>query len=373
MLYYLHLLSGTQVLGGDLGFLNVFRYVSFRAFGAAMTALILCWWLGPVTIRLLTRLKMGQPLRGKDEVHKLADLHSAKKGTPTMGGILIVMTVLISSLLWTQLDNWLLWLSLFGMVSLGMVGFADDYLKVSKKKSDGLPGRVKLLGQFIVAVIAVVVLFSNDSYRELAQRIYVPFVKGPIFQGLGWWWVLPFFSLVIMGTSNAVNLTDGLDGLATGCTITVALTYGVFSYLGGHLELSRYLYLPHVPGGSELVVFCAAMVGAGLGFLWYNCHPAQVFMGDTGSLAIGGGLGVVSICICQEILMILVGGIFVMEAGSVLLQVASFKLTGKRIFAMSPLHHHFELKGWNESTVVIRFWILSLVFSLLALTTLKLR
>jgi phospho-N-acetylmuramoyl-pentapeptide-transferase len=253
------------------------------------------------------------------------------------------------------------------------VGFADDYLKVSKKNSKGVPGRVKLAAQAILALIVVLVLFYLPATAKTAPRLEIPFFKTPIIWDMGYLGALVFFALVIMGASNGVNLTDGLDGLATGCTVTVTLVYAVFAYLTGSVTLSVYLHLPQVAGAEELSVFCAALAGAGLGFLWFNCHPAQVFMGDTGSLAIGGALGVVAICINQELLLILAGGVFVMEAGSVLLQVASFKLTGRRIFAMAPLHHHFELRGWNESTVTIRFWILSLLCALLALSTLKLR
>lgn len=366
MLYELHLWAS------DFGILNVFRYITFRAFGAALTSMFLCWWLGPRVIQILTRLKLGQPLRGKEEVHRLADLHSSKKGTPTMGGLLIIFSVLGSCMLWARLDHGLLWLALGAMVVLGGVGFADDYLKVTKKKSDGIPGRFKLIGQFFVAVLVAVVLYYHPAYHESCQKIYIPFVKEPIVSEIGWW-ILPFFALVVMGTSNAVNLTDGLDGLAAGCTVSVTMVFAVFCFLAGNMIFSQYLFIPHVPGSGELAVFCSAMVGASLGFLWYNCHPAQVFMGDTGSLAIGGSLGVVAICINQELLLVIAGGVFVMEAGSVLLQVASFKLTGKRIFAMSPIHHHFELKGWKETMVVTRFWILSFLFAVIALSSLKLR
>lgn len=366
MLYELHLWAS------DMGLLNVFRYVTFRAFGAALTALFLCWWLGPAVIRLLTRLKLGQPLRGKDEVHQLADLHSSKKGTPTMGGLLIIFSVLGSSLLWGRWDQILLWLALASLVVLGVVGFADDYLKVIQKKSDGIPGRVKLAGQFFVAVLVALVLYYHPTYHEQCQKVYIPFIKEPVLTNIGWW-IIPFFALVVMGTSNAVNLTDGLDGLAAGCTVSVTMVFAVFAFLAGNILHSQYLFIPHAPGAGELAVFCAALVGASLGFLWYNCHPAQVFMGDTGSLAVGGSLAVVAICINQELLLVIAGGVFVMEAGSVLLQVASFKLTGKRIFAMSPLHHHFELKGWKETMVVTRFWILSFLFAVLALSSLKLR
>jgi phospho-N-acetylmuramoyl-pentapeptide-transferase len=366
MLYYLN--EWTNLLSP----LNVFEYITFRAMAAALTSLVICLFCGPMTIRMLTRLKLGQPLRTKAEVHKLAELHSGKKGTPTMGGLLILISVTASCLLWARTSNIFVWLVLFGFLFLGAVGFVDDYIKVTKKKSAGLPGRVKLAAQAVVAVVVTLILFHHDTTAEAARRLELPFWKEPIVWKMDWL-ALPFFALVVMGASNAVNLTDGLDGLATGCTVTVALVYAVFSYIIGSPKFANYLKFTPMPGAAELSIFCAALVGAGLGFLWYNCHPAQVFMGDTGSLAIGGALGVVAICIGQELLLILAGGIFVMEAGSVLLQVASFKLTGKRIFAMSPLHHHFELRGWNESTVTVRFWILSLLFALLALSTLKLR
>lgn len=366
MLYYLH-----DWLSQFAGF-NVFRYITFRGFGAALTSLLICWALGPWMIEKLRRLKMGQPLRGKETVRELADLHSSKKGTPTMGGLLIIVSVVVSSLLWVRPDNKLIWLVLFSMIILGALGFADDYLKVTKKKSDGISGKIKLLVQGLTAVTVAAVLMTDANYNKLAQTIYFPFFKELSITGIGWW-AVAFCMLVIMGASNAVNLTDGLDGLAIGCTISVAAVYGIFCYVAGHLDLANYLFVPHVRGAAELGVFCASLVGASLGFLWFNCHPAKVFMGDTGSLAIGGALGVVAICIGQEILLVLAGGVFVIEAVSVILQVASFKLTGKRIFAMAPIHHHFELKGWGETTVTIRFWILSLLCSLLALSTLKLR
>jgi phospho-N-acetylmuramoyl-pentapeptide-transferase len=352
--------------------INVLHYVTFRALGAALTALIVSWVMGPWLIEILTRLKMGQPLRGKEEVRELANLHSGKKGTPTMGGLLIILAVIVSCGLWARPDSRLVWLVLAVMAILGGLGFADDYRKVTKKKSDGISGRMKLLVQGLTAVLVGWVLLTDPITAPVAGSIYFPFLKGFTIVGIGWSAVL-FFILVIMGASNAVNLTDGLDGLAVGCTLTVALVYGIFCYACGNLGDAKYLFLPHVRGAEELSVFCAALTGACLGFLWFNCHPAKVFMGDTGSLALGGALGVVSICIGQELLLILAGGIFVAEAGSVIIQVASFKLTGKRVFAMSPLHHHFELKGWGETTVTIRFWILSLLFSLLALSTLKLR
>ena len=366
MLYYLyHFSSWFEPL-------NVFRYETFRAMAAALTSLALSFALGPKTIVLLTRLKLGQPLRQKSEVRELADLHSSKQGTPTMGGILILFTVAFSSLLWCDPANRLYWLVLGSMIFLGLVGFADDYEKVAKKNSKGIRGWQKLAAQLLLAIFVFAYLRYNSDYPGASNRLYIPFMKTPVVVDMGVLAVV-FFALVIMGTSNAVNLTDGLDGLAIGCSISVALTYAVFCYVAGNGRLATYLFLPLVSGAGDLAVFCAALVGAGLGFLWFNCHPARVFMGDTGSLALGGVLGVIAICVHQELALIIAGGVFVLEAGSVLIQVTSFKLTGKRVFAMSPLHHHFELKGWNESTVTVRFWIMSLVASLLALATLKLR
>ena len=366
MLYYLYYLSA------HWGPLNVFRYETFRAMAAALTALMLSLAMGPKTIVLLTRLKLGQPLRLKSEVRELADLHSAKKGTPTMGGILILFAVTISSLLWCDPANKLFWLVLGSMLYLGFIGFADDYEKVAKKNSKGIRGWQKLAAQALLAIFVFLYLSYTSNYPGEWNRLYIPFLKSAVVVDMGVLTVV-FFGLVIMGTSNAVNLTDGLDGLAIGCSISVALTYAIFCYVAGNAKLATYLILPLVSGAGELAVFCAALVGAGLGFLWFNCHPARVFMGDTGSLALGGVLGVIAICVHQELLLIIAGGVFVLEAGSVLLQVASFKLTGKRIFAMSPLHHHFELKGWDESTVTVRFWIMSLVGAMAALATLKLR
>jgi phospho-N-acetylmuramoyl-pentapeptide-transferase len=352
--------------------LNVFRYETFRAMAAALTSLVLSFALGPKTIVLLTRLKLGQPLRLKSEVRELADLHSSKKGTPTMGGILILLTVTISSFLWCDPLNHLYWLVLLSMLFLGLIGFADDYEKVAKKNSKGIRGWQKLAAQLLLAVFVYTFLRYYSEYPGASNRLYIPFLKMPVVVDMGILAVV-FFAVVIMGTSNAVNLTDGLDGLAIGCFISVAMTYAIFCYVAGNARLATYLFLPLVSGAGDLAVFCAALVGSGLGFLWFNCHPARVFMGDTGSLALGGVLGVIAICVHQELALVLAGGVFVIEAGSVLIQVASFKLTGKRVFAMSPLHHHFELKGWNESTVTVRFWILSLLASLLALATLKLR
>ncbi|SDU28823.1 Phospho-N-acetylmuramoyl-pentapeptide-transferase [Verrucomicrobium sp. GAS474] len=366
MLYYLHFLHRTFE-----GF-NVFHYITFRIVGATLTALVLCWLFGPWLIEILRRLKMGQPLRQKDEVHKLAELHSGKKGTPTMGGVLILLAVTVSCLLWVRLEEAkLVWITLGAMLFLGAIGFLDDYIKVSKKKSAGLPGRLKLVAQVATGLAVGGILLADPVYRHGAESLAVPFLRTTSVD-LGWWALL-FFVLVITGASNAVNLTDGLDGLAGGCTITVAFVYAVFAYVVGNAKIASYLFIPHVPHAGELAIFCGALLGATLGFLWYNCHPARVFMGDTGSLAIGGALGVVAICIGQELLLVLAGGIFVIEALSVIIQVFSFKMTGKRVFAMAPIHHHFELKGWAESQVTIRFWIMSLLCALMALATLKLR
>lgn len=366
MLYYL------QNLSAQFEVLNVFKYITFRAMGAAMTSFLLCLVFGNWVIRRLISLKVGQPIRTKEEVHKLAELHGGKSGTPTMGGVLLLGAVAVSTILWARPTNQFVWLALFSMLWLGMLGFLDDYLKVAKKKSDGLPGRYKILGQFLLAGIVTAFFLLNPATEVQAKELFVPFYKEPVIQNLGWLTFL-FFALVVVGTSNAVNLTDGLDGLATGCTITSAFAYAILSYVAGNAKVASYLQIPFYQQAGELSVLCMALVGAGMGFLWFNCHPARVFMGDTGALAIGGVLGVVAICTKQELLLLVVGGIFVIEALSVILQVLSFKLTGKRLFRMSPIHHHFELMGWKENTVIVRFWIISLMFACLGLATLKLR
>jgi len=366
MMYYLHHLSDRFI-----GF-NVFLYVTFRAIAAAVTAFVGTLIFGNFIIRMLTALKLGQPIRGAAEVHLLAELHGVKQGTPTMGGVLVIGAVFVSSVMWARLDNRFVWLSLFSMVYLGALGFADDYLKVTKKKSDGISGRIKLVCQIALAAIITGVFLTNPMLEVQARSLYVPFIKAPVIVNMSWF-TFVFFALVIVGSSNAVNLTDGLDGLAIGCTITVAFAYALLSYAAGNFRIAEYLQVPFYPFAGELTVVCSALIGAGLGFLWFNCYPAKVFMGDTGSLAIGGMMGVVAICCKQELLLGVVGGVFVIEAVSVILQVMSFKLTGKRFFVMSPLHHHFELTGWKESTVIVRFWILSIIFALLGLATLKLR
>ena len=289
-----------------------------------------------------------------------------------MGGVLLLGALLISVLLWARPTNPLVWLAIFSVVYLGALGFVDDYLKVTKKSSDGISSRLKFALQSLLAGLITAFFVWDPALGAHASQLYVPFYKEPIIQNLGIF-TFVLYLLVIVGSSNAVNLTDGLDGLAAGCTATVAFGFAVLTYAAGNIKIAQYLQIPFVQFSGELAVVCLALVGAALGFLWWNCHPARVFMGDTGSLAIGGLLGVVAISAKQELLLALIGGVFVLEAGSVILQVASFKTTGKRIFKMSPLHHHFELSGWKESTVIVRFWILSVIFALLWLATLKLR
>jgi phospho-N-acetylmuramoyl-pentapeptide-transferase len=376
MLYYLSEIStwaaGRGIDNDILKALNVFSYITFRAICAGVTAFVLSLAFGNLVIRKLISLKFGQPIRTAAEVHKLHELHGAKKGTPTMGGVLLIGTVVVSTLLWAKPENPFVWLVLFSTVFMGGIGLYDDWLKVSKKSSDGISSRMKFALQCLLAGIFTIFLLLNPKVSTIAQQLYFPFIKDPLLASMGWFSFI-FFLLVIVGTSNAVNLTDGLDGLATGCTATVAATYAVLVYVAGNIKAASYLQIPYVAYSGELAVLCVALLGACLGFLWWNAHPARVFMGDTGSLAIGGMLGSVAICCKQEFLLVIVGGIFVIEAMSVILQVASFKLTGRRIFKMSPIHHHFELSGWKENTVIVRFWILSVLFALLGLATLKLR
>jgi phospho-N-acetylmuramoyl-pentapeptide-transferase len=376
MLYYLYELSEwlpKHGIDNDLvKALNVFQYITFRAISAAVTAFLLCLIFGNRVIRKLISLKFGQPIRTAEEVNKLFELHGAKKGTPTMGGVLILGAVLISSLLWARPTNGYVWLVLISTVFLGGIGFYDDWLKVAKKSSDGISSRLKFLLQCVLAAGFTLYFWHDHDLWTQAQALYVPFFKDPVVMNLGFS-AFVLYLLVIVGTSNAVNLTDGLDGLAAGCSTTVAATYAMLAYVAATAPAAKYLQIPVVPEAGELTILCLALAGACLGFLWWNCHPARVFMGDTGSLAIGGMLGAVAICTKQELLLVIVGGVFVIEAMSVILQVASFKLTGKRIIRMSPIHHHFELSGWKESTVIVRFWIMSILFALLGLATLKLR
>ena len=374
--------------GEDIwGPFRLFQYISVRALGAGITALVVGFWIGPSLILLLKKIGAKQAFRDKEEVGKLADLHIDKTHTPTMGGMLIFFSVLLSTILWAE-PNVYVCTALITYILLTSVGFADDFLKISKKNSKGLSGKYKLLGQLIATGVALFFLlgpFANDlngagnealGSSQKMREFWIPFVSYedtssiPILS-LGTLSLL--YLLTLTGTSNAINLTDGLDGLAIGCTVTVALTYAIMAYASGNFLIADYLKISWVPGTGELAIVCTALLGGSLAFLWYNAHPAEVFMGDTGSLAIGGLIGIIALMIHQPLTLIIVGGIFVMEATSVILQVASFKLRGKRIFLMSPIHHHFELKGWKETKVVIRFWILSLLFALIGLATLKLR
>ncbi len=377
MMYYLYKLSQGHA-PEYLRALNVFQYITFRAVASAVTAFLLSLIFGNTVIRRLISLKLGQPVRSKEEVHRLFELHGKKAGTPTMGGVLLHGAVIVSSLLWARPDNTAVWLLLFAIVFCAALGFWDDYLKVTKKNSAGVSERTKLIGQFGLAAIVACYFLLNPAINVQARELFVPFYKEPLIADLGWFSVI-FFALVIVGASNAVNLTDGLDGLAAGCTVTSASAYAVLTYVAGHEKIATYLQIPYYPFVGELCVVCMALVGACFGFLWFNCHPARVFMGDTGSLAIGGALGVVAICCKQELLLVVVGGVFVAEAMSVLIQRTWFKITkrrygeGRRVFLMSPIHHHFELRGWKENTVIVRFWILSVMCALLGLATLKLR
>jgi phospho-N-acetylmuramoyl-pentapeptide-transferase len=376
MLYYFYELGEwARRAGYESDFfkaLNVFSYITFRAICAAATAFLISIVFGSWTIRQLISLKFGQPIRSKEEVNKLFELHGAKKGTPTMGGLLIIGSIVVSTLLWARTENPFVWLVLFSTLFLGAIGFYDDWLKVTKKSSKGISSRLKLGLQCVLAAIFTIFFLTSPRLSETAKQLYIPFLKEPLIFSLGWL-TFVFYLLVIVGTSNAVNLTDGLDGLATGCTATVAATYAGLAYLAGNVRAAEYLQIPYVAFSGELAVVCSALLGACLGFLWWNAFPARVFMGDTGSLAIGGMLGAVAICCKQELLLVIVGGVFVIEAMSVILQVLSFKITGRRIIKMSPIHHHFELSGWKENTVIVRFWIVSILFALLGLATLKLR
>lgn len=342
---------------------NVFRYITFRVAAAVVTALVLSWLLGPKFIRMLRRLSVGQNIR---DVGPQA--HQVKAGTPTMGGLLILFATLVPTLLWAELRNVYVWIVLLVTLAFGAIGFADDYLKVSRRRNLGLTARAKFWLQILAGTaMGVILLFLP----EFDPAVALPFFKRFVLN-LGYFYI-PFVVIVLVGASNAVNLTDGLDGLAIGATSIAAATYALFTYIAGNRVIANYLQVSYVPGVGEVAVFCGALVGAGIGFLWFNSHPAEVFMGDVGSLSLGAAIGSVAVLAKQEILLVLVGGLFVLEALSVIIQVASFKLRGKRVFRMSPLHHHFELTGWAEPKVIVRFWILSILFALLSLSTLKLR
>ncbi len=361
MLYYLSL-----ALADDIQVLNVLRYITFRTGGAIMTALFLLFMFGPRVISLL-RLKQGkgQPIREDGP-----ETHFAKAGTPTMGGLMILGSILISALLWADLSNLYVLAVLFVLAGFGAIGFYDDYLKVTTGTTDGFSSKLRLSLEALVALIAVgIIVWAGKP--ELSTALAFPFFKDVLWQ-MGWLFI-PFAALVVIGAGNAVNLTDGLDGLAIVPVMITAASFGLIVYLVGHAIFANYLQLHFVRGVGELAIICGAMVGAGLGFLWYNAPPAQIFMGDTGSLSLGGALGAMAVAAKHELVLAIIGGLFVLETVSVIVQVVSFKLTGKRVFRMAPLHHHFEKKGWKEETVVIRFWIISVVLALIGLATLKLR
>jgi len=358
MLY--HLLYS---LSDQISAFNVFRYITVRTFISFFTAFLLCWLWGPYFIRRLRDNQIGQSIRDDGP-----QTHKKKAGTPTMGGGLILLSTLVPVLLWVEMTNPLVWAVLMVTWGFGAIGYLDDYLKVSKKNTKGLSGRVRLLGEFLISGGAIFVLIQ---FFDFSTALHFPFFKN-ISLDLGYFYV-PFSALVIVGTANAVNLTDGLDGLAIVPVIIAAATLGLFSYICGHFALANYLQIPHISGAGELTPVAATVIAAGLGFLWFNTFPAQVFMGDVGSLSLGGFLGVMAVITKNELLMVLLGGVFVVEALSVILQVASFKTRGKRIFKMAPLHHHFELAGMTETKIIVRFWIISILLAILSLATLKLR
>jgi len=343
---------------------NVFRYITFRTIYASLTAFLICFFLGPWVIRRLSHMQIGQYVRDDGP-----QTHLKKAGTPTMGGTLIIFSITVSTLMWANLTNYFVWIVLFVTLGFGGIGFIDDYLMQIKKQSKGLTVRNKLLLQAIMALITGILVYVSPDF---STRITIPFFKN-ISPDLGWGYVL-FAALVIIGTSNAVNITDGLDGLAIGPFIIASATYMVFAYVAGHVKIANYLQINYVSGSGEIAIFCGAMAGSGLGFLWFNSYPAQIFMGDVGSLSLGAAIGTVAVITKQEILLALVGGLFVIETLSVIFQVGFFKMTnGRRIFRMAPLHHHFELKGWSEPKVIVRFWIIAIALALIAMSTLKLR
>jgi len=343
---------------------NVFQYLTLRAVMAAITALVISFIVGPSMIRKLNRYRIGQVVRDDGP-----QTHLAKAGTPTMGGALILVAVSVTTLLWGRLDNRYVWVVLITTLLFGVVGWIDDYRKLVKKDPKGLASRYKYFWQSVIAVGVVTYLYMYASPRE--TELVIPFLKD-VYPQMGWLFI-PFAYFVIVGSSNAVNLTDGLDGLAVMPTVLIAGALGLIAYLTGHVGFAEYLSIPYLSGVGEISIFCAALVGAGLGFLWFNAYPAMVFMGDVGALALGAALGIIAVVIRQELVLLIMGGVFVMETVSVILQVASFKLTGKRIFRMAPLHHHFELKGWPEPRVIVRFWIITVILVLIGLATLKIR
>jgi len=358
MLYHLF-----YPLAADIRLFNVFKYLTFRTIYAMITALLVAFIIGPWVIRKLESLQARQVIRTDGP-----ESHLKKQGTPTMGGVLILASIIIPTLLWSDLTNSYIWLALFIIGGYGIIGFVDDYKKVVEKNPKGLTPRQKMFWQILLAGAVATVLYLLPGFSE---ELYFPFLK-KLHPDLGLFYI-PFVTLVIVGASNAVNLTDGLDGLAIGPVSINAATYMIFAYIGGNFKLATYLQMPYVAGTGELAILCGAMVGAGLGFLWYNSYPAEVFMGDVGSLSLGGGLGTLAVLTKQEILLVIVGGVFVVEALSVIFQVGSYKYRGKRIFRMAPIHHHFELKGVAEPKIIVRFWIISIILALVAISTLKLR
>ena len=359
MLYHL-----LYPLHTTLSVFNVFRYITFRTIYASLTAFFICFLLGPWMIRKLIGMQVGQYIRDDGP-----QSHLAKAGTPTMGGLLILFSIVASTLLWSDLTNHFVWIMLFVVIGYGLVGFADDYLMQVKKRSKGLSVRRKFILQFGLALIIGYLVYISPDF---STQVTIPFFK-KLSPDLGWGYII-FAALVIVAASNAVNLTDGLDGLAIGPVIIAASTYMIFAYVAGHIKIADYLQINYVSGSGEVAVFCGTLAGAGMGFLWFNSYPAQIFMGDVGSLSLGAALGAVAVITKQEILLVLVGGLFVIEALSVIFQVSFFKMTsGRRILRMAPLHHHFELKGWPEPKVIVRFWIIAIALALLAMSTLKLR
>ncbi len=362
MLYYF-----LYPLHDVISFFNIFRYITFRAIMATVTAFLISIIFGPAVIKLITRLSIGQNIR-KEESRELYQHHKDKQGTPTMGGVLIILAVCISTIFWAELSNRYILLVLFGTLWLGVTGFMDDYLKHIRKCSKGLTAMAKFTSQIMLGLILGGILYFGPGANT---GLDIPFLKDVTVQ-LGVFYIL-FVILVVAGSSNAVNLTDGLDGLAIGSVVFAAIPFAVLCYVSGHIKFSGYLLVPYIEGSGELAVFCASIIGAGLGFLWFNCYPASVFMGDVGSLALGGALGITALLIKKELLLVIVGGIFVVEAISVIIQVGYFKLTKKRIFRCAPLHHHFQFLGWSENKVIVRFWIVGVILALLTLVTLKIR
>ena len=358
MIYHL-----TLWLSEYISFFNMFRYITFRTIYATLTALLITLILGPWVIGKLKELQVGQPIREDGP-----DTHFRKEGTPTMGGVLIIGSIAVSTLLWADLTNIYIVLVMIVTLSYAVIGFIDDYRKLIKGDSRGLPGRYKLFWQILVGILVGIILYLSPNFSTVLS---FPFFKD--FRPDLLWLYIPFAIFIIVGTSNAVNLTDGLDGLAIGPVVVVSMTYLGFSYFTGHVVIAEYLLIHYIPGTGELAVFCGTMAGAGIGFLWYNSYPAEIFMGDVGALSLGGAIGTVAVATKHELLLVIVGGLFVLETLSVIFQVGFFKLKRRRIFKMAPLHHHFELLGWPEPKIIVRFWIISIMLALLAISTLKIR